>query len=204
MATPSYQLKLTPLRSRAWWVTFGCGIIALSSLLAAAAQGAAINDLAIPDWADWLGSDEGYLIIAASSMATGLVWLFWLYRAVANLHALGAPAMNWSPGAAVIWCLVPLVNLIMQFFILRAVWQASNARSHAVPPLVATYAVSAVLPILVAFAPVIATGNIDEVNLSAEATANVLQAVSSALLATLTLGLTRAQAALRTAADIFA
>jgi Domain of unknown function (DUF4328) len=62
-------------------------------------------------------------------VATAAVTLRWIYLANANAHALGAADMMVSPGWAVGWYFVPLMNLAMPFIAMRETWKAS-ARPH--------------------------------------------------------------------------
>ncbi len=61
-----------------------------------------------------------------------LVWiaafvttLHWIYLANANARALGADDMIVTPGWAVCWFFVPLMNLAMPFVAIREMWKAS-------------------------------------------------------------------------------
>ncbi len=56
--------------------------------------------------------------------ATIMNWV-WILYAARNVRALGAKAMKISPGWAVGWNLIPLANLIMPYFAMREIAQAS-------------------------------------------------------------------------------
>ncbi len=58
-------------------------------------------------------------------LAAIVVMLRWIYLAHANVRALGAQDMMGSPGWAVGWFFVPLVNLVMPFIMMRELWKAS-------------------------------------------------------------------------------
>lgn len=62
---------------------------------------------------------------AVAFAASGIVFLFWLHRAYANLKALGGEP-RYSPVWAVAAFVVPVVNLFMPFLILQEVWRASD------------------------------------------------------------------------------
>jgi Domain of unknown function (DUF4328) len=52
---------------------------------------------------------------------------FWgLYRARANLPALGISDARWSPGWAIGWWFVPIMSLFRPYQLVREVWQASD------------------------------------------------------------------------------
>lgn len=205
-STPGYRLDMRRLRARCWWVTFGSALIALLSLVAAWAQATRFVDFvpAAPSWAHWLAGDEGFLFTSAIMLATTIAWLAWLYRAVANLKAVSASAMTYGPVAAVVWCLIPIVSLVMQFFVVRAVWHGTVRRADTAPLLVVAWAASFLAPAVVALLPAMLAGNIEAYDIRAEAFANVLQAVSSALTAVLTYALTRAQDSLTDISETFA
>jgi hypothetical protein len=57
--------------------------------------------------------------------ATGILVLRWLYLASTNARALGADDMMVSPGWAVGWYFVPLMNYVMPFVAMRELWRAS-------------------------------------------------------------------------------
>ncbi len=58
-------------------------------------------------------------------LATAVATLRWIFLANANAHALGAADMMVSPGWAVGWYFVPLMNLAMPFIAMRELWKAS-------------------------------------------------------------------------------
>ena len=62
---------------------------------------------------------------AVAFLVGGIVILTWLYRAVANVHALGARGFSTSPAMAVAWYFIPLANLAMPYATMRDVWKAS-------------------------------------------------------------------------------
>ena len=56
--------------------------------------------------------------------ATVMSWL-WILYAARNVRVLGAKAMKISPGWAVGWNLIPIANLVMPYFAMREIAQAS-------------------------------------------------------------------------------
>lgn len=70
---------------------------------------------------------EAAMILAqlALFLGTAIAFLVWLYRAEVNARALGAEDMMVSPGWAVGWFFVPLVQLVMPFIAVRELWKAS-------------------------------------------------------------------------------
>ena len=58
-------------------------------------------------------------------LAAFVATLRWIYLANVNARALGADDMIVSPGWAVGWFFVPLMNLAMPFIAIREMWKAS-------------------------------------------------------------------------------
>ena len=50
----------------------------------------------------------------------------WLHRAHANLPALGATGLKFSPGGAVGWWFVPIANMFQPYRVVAEVWRNSN------------------------------------------------------------------------------
>ncbi|HEY1710238.1 MAG TPA: DUF4328 domain-containing protein [Rhizomicrobium sp.] len=57
-------------------------------------------------------------------LAAALVFFIWIYRAAANIHALGAD-VTFTPGWAVGWFLIPVLDLWMSFLVVEELWRAS-------------------------------------------------------------------------------
>lgn len=58
-------------------------------------------------------------------VACAIAFLMWLYRAHANLPALGATGLKFSPGGAVGWWFVPFANLVQPYRVVAEVWRES-------------------------------------------------------------------------------
>jgi hypothetical protein len=61
--------------------------------------------------------------------ATGIAFITWLYRARANLRAFGVRHLRYSRNWAVFGFVVPIVNLVRPYQVVREVWQASDPSS---------------------------------------------------------------------------
>jgi hypothetical protein len=59
-------------------------------------------------------------------IATAIAFLMWLYRANANLHALGVPRLKFNPGWSVGWWFIPIMQLFKPLLAVRELWQASD------------------------------------------------------------------------------
>jgi heme/copper-type cytochrome/quinol oxidase subunit 2 len=78
--------------------------------------------------ASWLASTFGHWSVFVQipvSLGSCVLFLVWLYRAVSNARALGAQT-KWSPGMAVVASVVPVVSLVMQYFVARDLYRASD------------------------------------------------------------------------------
>lgn len=73
------------------------------------------------------GQAEAALLIVQFLLfiVAAIVALRWIYLASANARALGAQDMMVSPGWAVGWFFVPLMNLVMPYMMMRELWKAS-------------------------------------------------------------------------------
>lgn len=57
---------------------------------------------------------------------TWIAWLLWQYRAHANLNALGAANLSYTPGWAVGWWFIPFANVVLPYLTVRELWKASD------------------------------------------------------------------------------
>jgi hypothetical protein len=59
-------------------------------------------------------------------LVTGVVFLTWIYRANVNARGLGAEGMTFTPGWAVGYYFIPIMNLWRPFQAMKEIWQASE------------------------------------------------------------------------------
>lgn len=64
---------------------------------------------------------EGLLFLAA-----GIVYLTWVYRAVANLPALGSMNVRFTPAGAVWGHIIPFLNLVRGHQVMSTIWRESQ------------------------------------------------------------------------------
>jgi hypothetical protein len=64
-------------------------------------------------------------------VASGVVWLIWQHRSQANLRALGAGNLRFSPGWAVGWWFIPVMNVVYPYLTMRELMKASDPASGA-------------------------------------------------------------------------
>lgn len=57
---------------------------------------------------------------------SGALFLFWVYRAAANIHAFNRSAMSITPGWAVGWNFVPIASLWKPYQAVKQIWQSSQ------------------------------------------------------------------------------
>lgn len=76
------------------------------------------------------------IIIPASivELVTAVLVLRWFYRANKNLHARSVPGLDFTPGWAVGWFFVPVINLWKPYQVMRELFWASSDYSSAEKP----------------------------------------------------------------------
>lgn len=72
------------------------------------------------------GAIEGLLLIA-----TIVVWLVWQYRSQANLRALGAGNLRFTPGWVVGWWFIPFADIVFPYLAMRELLKASEPSAGA-------------------------------------------------------------------------
>lgn len=61
---------------------------------------------------------------------TIIVFLVWVYRAYKNLSALKVRGLEHTPGWAVAFFIIPFVNLVKPFFVMREIWHGSDPENE--------------------------------------------------------------------------
>jgi hypothetical protein len=69
----------------------------------------------------------------AAQLAAAVLFLLWLYRAVSNTRALGV-ALEWGPGQSVLAFLIPIVSLVLPYYVMKALYRASDPTKLADAP----------------------------------------------------------------------
>ena len=62
-------------------------------------------------------------------LATATLFLMWVYRATANLPALGARSTRFTPAGAVKVFFIPFVNLVRVYQVMAMIWTESQSRT---------------------------------------------------------------------------
>ena len=64
-----------------------------------------------------------YLLV---SLITAVLFLMWIYYTHRNLPALGARELKYSPGWAVAYFFIPILNLFRPYQVVKEIWKASD------------------------------------------------------------------------------
>ena len=116
--------------------------LAQEELLSRAASGVGITD------ADAAANDARHGMIGVfqvvAFVATAVCWLIWLHRAYANRSLMGTRRSDYTPGWAVGYWFVPIMNLFRPYQVTKELWLRS-ARRNAVES-IKEFAPAAVLP----------------------------------------------------------
>ena len=67
------------------------------------------------------------LLASLVSLATTVCFLVWIYRVSKNLRAFGTQGLRFTPGWAVGYFFVPILNLYRPYQVFREIWRASEA-----------------------------------------------------------------------------
>jgi hypothetical protein len=195
------------LRIWAWLAAAGAISTAVLYAVIAGGQWAEQRGWAFPDVAGalyaWTGAD-GLMIAGLIILGNAILFLIWLYLLLAHLHSANPATPSHRPWVAVLWCAIPLVNLITSFFIMRGAWRATLHRGDTAPPLITLWALAAIVYSLLPLVPPLLSWQLDAVDADYELAANIGGALTFLLQAALILRLTRAQRGVAPVADIFA
>jgi hypothetical protein len=100
----------------------------VNAALAATLRGA--GDLTAPYELGESASELLYVVVALLQLfiftATVVAFLLWLHRAYGNLPALGAMALDTTPGWAAGYFFIPIVNLFKPFQVVKEIWHEST------------------------------------------------------------------------------
>jgi hypothetical protein len=104
----------------------------LTSIAAAGEALGLVNLGAIEGDASSMFAFVAYVVYLIAFLGTAIVVGMWIYRAHANLHDAGIPALEFTPGWAVGWYFVPFANLVRPFQAMRELWSNSLDSAQAV------------------------------------------------------------------------
>lgn len=106
-----------------WLVRFSIAMIILSIISMAAAFYVTLSG-AIDD-SQWTIADTIDTFIFIVSIPIFIIFLVWFYRATKNINSFGAKYVN-SPGMAVVWWFIPIMNLWKPHEVAQQIWRASS------------------------------------------------------------------------------
>jgi hypothetical protein len=122
-------------RGRANFAMFAAGACVLCELLVIGSLAMQIQMLQTArtvgiDEATGAANDTRHMVVALVSvfaaLASLIVLLVWIYRAYANLPGLLAAEIQFTPGWAVGWFFVPIMNLFRPYQAVRDIWNGSD------------------------------------------------------------------------------
>ena len=96
----------------------------IDELRAVAAGGPASDGLSTTDWV-LIGT--GVLTVVVSIVLV-VFWMMWVHRTYRNLQPLGALGLAYSPGWAVGYYFIPILNLFRPYQVMAETWRASDPR----------------------------------------------------------------------------
>lgn len=144
-AAPDVRVSTGEFRSaqtRAKWTVWLLGIIAVLSVLQFSFRLMELNLLQrrergeVVTLAEAQASDARVTAMDIASFVVGigaiLAWLMWQHRSQANVRALGAGDLKFTPGWAVGWWFIPFANVVQPFRAMRELWKASDPDAGAV------------------------------------------------------------------------
>jgi hypothetical protein len=59
-------------------------------------------------------------------IATGIIFLKWIYRANLNCHGFGASDMKFTPGWSIGYYFIPFINLVRPYQAMKEIWKVSS------------------------------------------------------------------------------
>jgi hypothetical protein len=66
------------------------------------------------------------IVQLAAYIITGITFLMWIHRANVNCRGLGAKDIKFTPGWAVGYYFIPILNLYKPYYAMKEIWQASQ------------------------------------------------------------------------------
>lgn len=106
-----------------WLVRFSIAMIIFSIISMAVAFYVTLSGTI--DDTQWTIADTIDTIIFIISIPIFIILLVWFYRATKNINSFGAKYVN-SPGMAVVWWFIPIMNLWKPHEVAQQIWRASN------------------------------------------------------------------------------
>jgi hypothetical protein len=107
------------------WVSLGFEVI---SVLSDMAQMSLLNRPFTQDEGTANDARQGFIGIGYMIVfiVTGVAFLKWIHRANLNCRGFGAENMTFTPGWAVGWYFIPIMNLVRPYQAMKEIWQVSQ------------------------------------------------------------------------------
>ncbi len=67
------------------------------------------------------------------TLTTAILALRWVYHSNKNLRALSGESLEYTPGWAVGWFLIPIANLWKPYYVMKEIWEVSHQREPGDP-----------------------------------------------------------------------
>jgi Domain of unknown function (DUF4328) len=145
-ATPPPDVRTASVRpyvsahGRAMWTVGFLVAAAVAGAVGIATEAARVGDLEafrgrfgdFTTTAGGAGVNAGVTLMGLALLGGAIAWPIWQHRAQANLRALGAESLRFSPGWAAGWWFVPIADYVMPFLAIRELTKASDPAAGAV------------------------------------------------------------------------
>ena len=123
-------------RTRALWVLAIFGILAIVNIVgvfSSYSEAELIQDIIDNKYvsdSDIESNDDRQALIGMVQMAlyiaVAIAFLMWIHRAHRNLQSLGNQDLKYSPGWAVGWFFIPIMNLFRPYQVMSEIWRGSD------------------------------------------------------------------------------
>ena len=118
---PARLVFRDPKRLTAWLQLLLIGVIVLEVVFAAS-QFAEAREGSVRELLQTIFGIGLFIVY----VATIVMFCVWTYRMNANIHALGAANLRFTPGWAVGWYFIPIANLWKPYQVMKEIWRASK------------------------------------------------------------------------------
>jgi len=118
-----------------FWIFITLIILNIGALISGYAQAELLNRAISGEtitWAEATSNDNRQALIGfaqfALYIAAGVAFLIWIHRAHRNLPSLHAADLRFTPGWAVGWFFIPIMNLFRPYQVASEIWKASDPK----------------------------------------------------------------------------
>lgn len=137
----TYPPPMAPYRSARGLCIAAVILVGLQVALDLLTAAGCVATLTLPDGVAWLSliaSGVASVLSGLLYVAAVVVFMCWIYRATANLDALGSPNLRLNPSSAVWAFFIPIVNMVRPHQVMALIWTDSqpatvNENGYALP-----------------------------------------------------------------------